>query len=828
MNTFLQDLRFGIRTLAKNPGFAVVAILTLALGIGASTAIFSVVDAVLLRPLPYPSPQQMVTVREQEAHGHQARLADPNFLDFRSQNHTLSGLATFASGPESVSGGSEPIRMDVGYISQDFFKVMGVEPFRGREFAPAELVEHGAPAIIVSYSYWRDFLGAKNDLSRVRLAMDGTAYSVIGVMPQGFDFPAGVSAWIATERFGWSKSRDSHNGEGIGRLRDGVTLEQARADLDTIARRIHAEYGKTENPDYFLQDAVVTPLADEMVGKIRPALLTLFGAVIVLFLVASANVAGLILARTSARRKELAVRAALGAGRGRLVQQLLAESLALAVAGGVLGTLFAVWTTSILPAILPADLPRQQGVTINGVVLLFTLVATLAVAVGLGVFAAWRAGGVDLNDALSAGSRGYSSGSQKARSALVIGEIAATLMLLVGAGLLGRSFLLLVSVNPGFNGQNLLVMQFSAPLSYDQTTFQANPADIVRQTHFLDDALARVRAIPGVQSAGVTGALPIADPDGFPDGLFLILNGQPLPTNIEQLRPMWLNPKQTGTADYAVAGAEFFQAAEIPLVRGRLFGPQDGIDTPNVALITQTLAREKWPNRDPVGQQIFFGNMDGIMKPLTIVGVVGDIRAQGLDQPASPVIFVDYRQRGLGGNSAPAIVLRSSLPPSAVIPSVRTIFRQLNPNIPVEFSTYVEALGGWMAQRSFLLLLAGVFAGAALLLAAVGIYGLVANSVTRRTQEIGIRLALGAQRGDVLRLIVGESARLAAIGLVIGIALSLAATQLISSLLYGVKATDPLTFLVVAVILSVVALLASYIPARRAMRLDPMIALRYE
>ncbi|MGC2090841.1 MAG: ABC transporter permease, partial [Candidatus Acidiferrales bacterium] len=530
MNNFWQDLRFGIRTLAKNPAFAAVAILTLALGIGASTSIFSVVDAVLLRPLPYPNPQQIVYVLEQEAHGHRAHMADPNFLDFRAQNHTLTTLAMFASIPESVSGGSEPVRVNIGLVSQDFFKTLGVEPFRGREFAASELVAHGAPAMIVSYSYWRQFLGGTDDLSRARLTMDGAVYPVVGVMPQGFDFPHGVAAWATWERYGWGTSRTAHDGEVIGRLRDGVTIQQARSDLDTIARRIHSQYGKTENPDYFLQDALVTPLADKLVANVRQALLALFGAVMLLFLVACANIAGLLVARTSARRKELAVRAALGAGRGRLVQQLLAESLVLAIAGGALGILLALWTTSFLPAVLPTDLPMQQGIAINGLVLLFTIVATLAVAVGLGLFAAWRAGSVDLNDALSAGSRSYSSGSHKARSALVIAEIAATMMLLIGAGLLGRSFLRLISVNPGFSEANLLVLKFSLPQPEGDRTPQQKTEDIARQTQFLNNAVARIRGIPGVESAGATGALPIADADGFPDGLFLILNGQPVPT----------------------------------------------------------------------------------------------------------------------------------------------------------------------------------------------------------------------------------------------------------------------------------------------------------
>src|SRR6185437_4467866 len=591
--------------------------------------------------------------------------------------------------------------------------------------------------------------------------------------------------------------------------------------------RIHAEYGKKEISDYFLTDATVIPLADIIVANVRSALIALFGAVILLFLVACANVAGLLVARTSARRKELAVRAALGAGRGRLLQQLLAESLALALAGGTLGVLIALWTTSLLPAILPASLPRQQGIAINGSVVLFTMAATLIVAVGLGLFAAWRAGGVDLNDALSAGSRGYSAGSQRTRSVLVIGEIAATLVMLVGAGLLGRSFLRLISVSPGFSGENLLVLKFSLPQPQDELTPQQRQAEIARQTQFLDNALQRVEAIPGVESAGVAGALPIADPEGFNDGLFLLLNGHSAPTNFDEWGRMAQNTKQTGQADRAVASEGFFRATGIPLIRGRMFDEQDGPDAPNVALVSQNLAHEKWPNQNPVGQVIDFSNMDGILKPLTIVGVVGDVRAHGLDQPMIPMVYVDYRQRGLG-NGSPAIVLRTALPASAIVPSARAIFHELDPNIPVQFSTFADDVGGWLAGKRFLLLLAGVFAGAALALAAVCIYGMVAHSVTRRKQEIGIRMALGAQRGDVLKMIVGESARLAVIGLVIGIALSFAASQLISSLLFGVKATDPLTFLTVALLLTAVALLASYIPARRAMRLDPMIALRYE
>src|SRR5215467_425290 len=822
VETLWQDLRFAVRTLRKNLGFAAVAVLTLALGIGASTSIFSVVDAVLLRPLPFPNPHQIVTVWELSAPGRRMHLADPNFLDFREQNHSLVGLADFSSGPESVSGGIEPVRMNVAAVSQDFFKVMGIEPAQGRDFAGDELRLHGTPAMIVSYGYWQQYLGSRADFSTVHLTMEGQVYSVVGVMPQGFDFPAGVSAWVAHEQlYEWEPSRTSHNGEGIGRLRDGTSLEQARADLGTIARRLESQYGKEGdiNSGYMLVDAAVVPLADAMVGKVRSALITLFAAVILLFLVACANVAGLLLARSAARRKELAVRAALGAGRARLVQQLLAESLVLAMIGGLLGTLVAVWTTNLLPAILPADLPRQQGIAINGTVLLFTLIATLLVALSLGLFAAWRAGSLDLNEALRAGSRGYSAGSQKARSSLVIGEIAVTLLLLFGAGLLGRSFLRLISINPGLNGDHLILALFmpTRPQTYNAS---------LQQIQLIDGVLTRLRAIPGVQSAGFTGELPIAS--GFANGQFLILDGQKPPANFDEWGRFTQNPRNVGEALYCSTSSDYFRTAGVPLLRGRLFDERDGPDSPHVAVISEAVARQQWPNQDPIGHEIEFGNMDGNLKPLTIVGIVGDVRAEGLDQPVSPVIYVDYKQRGVNGNASPMILVRTDAGTGPVVAAAHSIFHDLAPDVPVKFSTFADEMGGWLSQKRFLLLLGALFAGAALGLAAVGIYGLVTHSVTRRTQEIGIRMSLGAERGDILRLVLWEGAKLAAFGVIIGIAASLAVTRLMSSLLFGISATDPLTFVAVAALLASVALLASYIPARRAMRVDPMVALRYE
>jgi putative ABC transport system permease protein len=825
MDSLWQDIKYALRTLIKRPGFTIIVIVTLALGIGASTAIFSVVDAVLLRALPYPNPQQIVRVWEQAPNGHRMDLAAPNFDDFRAQNNTFVSLASYGFGLSSISGGTEPVRVNIAVVSSDFFETLGVQPFVGRAFAADEQRLHGAAAMIVSYGYWQRYLGGTADLSKFHLAMEGGVYSVVGVMPAGFDFPSGVTAWIPRELDPEiHPSRTAHNWRGLGRVRDGVTVAQARANLSGIAHRIKDQYGK----EVELSDAAVVPLADAMVGDVRTALLTLLGAVGLLLLVACANVAGLLIARTSARRKELAVRAALGAGRGRLLQQFLAESFALSFLGGGLGILIATWAVKVLPAILPTNLPRQQGVAINASVLLFALAAIAAVAVSLGLLAAWRSATGDLRGALSAGSRSYSGGesSQRLRGFLVIGEIATTLVILIGAGLLGRSFLRLISTSPGFRQENLITMEFSPAIPQGQ--WGTDQTAITRQIHQMDDILARLRTIPGAETVGLAGALPAAAGDNLADGGFLILNGQKSPASFDEWGRMAQNPSQSGHALYCVASAEYFRTLRIPLIRGRMFGEQDDLNSPHVAVISQSLARQQWPNQDPIGQMINFGNMDGNLKPQTIVGIVGDVRAEGLDRPASPIIYVDYRQRGLNSNSSPTILMRTAAPPAEIVSVARGIFHDLAPDAPVKFSTFAQEMGGWLADRRFLLLLVGLFAAAALALAAVGIYGVVAFSVTRRTQEIGIRMSLGAQRGNVLRLILGEGARMAAFGVLIGIGVSLAMTRVTATLLFGISATDPLTFVGVAALLSVVALLASYIPARRAMRVDPIVALRYE
>jgi putative ABC transport system permease protein len=823
LEMLLQDLRYSLRIFARNPGFSTVVVFTLALGLGASTAIFSVVEAVLLRTLSYPEPQKIVRIWEQAPNGHRMNLANANFDDFSSQNRTFASLAGYQFGQASVSGGSEPVRMNIASVSSGFFSAIGSEPFLGRAFAPEEQRLHGSPAVIVSYSYWQRYLGGGSDLSKFHLTMEGAAYPVIGVMPEGFDFPAGVTAWISGGLEHQQSSRSAHNWRGIGRIRDGVTVAQAHADLSGIAHRLKDTYGKQVD----LSDAAVVPLADAMVGDVRTALLTLMAAVGLLLLVACANVAGLLVARSSARRRELAVRAALGAGRGRLIQQFLTESFVLSFAGGALGVSLAWGIVKLLPGVLPANLPRQEGIAVNTPVLLFALTAIATVTVVLGFFAAWRATR-DIQKGLSVGSQNHSEGSasQRLRTFVVVGEVAMTLVILVGAGLLGRSFLHLISTSPGFNQKNLITMEFSLPVPTGQVAMDQSA--IARQVHLLDDVAARLRSLPGVEMLGVAGGMPVAAGDNLADGVFLLLNGQKPPKNFDEFGRIAQNREQLGQALYAVASEEYFRTMGISLVRGRLFGQQDDMSSPHVAVISESLARQRWPDRNPIGQEIEFGNMDGNLKPLTIVGIVGDVRASGLDRPPSSIIYVDYRQRGMNANSSPTILVRSTAAPAGTIAAAHDIFHDLAPEVPVKFSTFADEMGGWLADRRFLLFLVGVFAAVALALAAIGIYGVVAFSVARRTQEIGIRLALGARRGDVLGMVLGEGARMAAIGIAIGVGASLAITRFISNLLFGISATDPLTIVGVATLLLFVALAATYIPACRAMRVEPVTALRCE
>ena len=820
-NVFL-DLRYALRQLRQSPGFAFTAIFTLALGIGISAAIFSVADAVLLRPLSYPHPNQLMRVWEQTPTGHRLNLAESNFQDFLSQNQTFASLAAYSYGASSISGGSEPARVIVSSVTSGFFPTLGAQPFRGRVFTQDEQRAHGTPAIIVSYSYWQRYLGSDANLSKFQLDLDGGSYPVVGVMPPGFNFPLGGDVWIPRDLHPPDPTRTAHNWRVIGRVRDGVTVAQARSDLETIAHRIRNQYGRQVD----LTDAAVVPLADVIVGPVRTTLLTLSAGVGLLLLIACGNVTGLLLAQTSARGRELAVRAALGAGHVRLIQQFLCESFVLSVSGGALGLLIAAGGVRLLPAILPENLPRKAGIAMNLPVILFGLGVSVGVAVALGFFTAWRASRGDMQHAINEGSRSHagSRASQRLRNLLVIGEIAITLVIVVGAGLLGRSFMRLIATTPGFQTESLVTVEFSPPIESGQNGM--DQAAIARQVHQFDDIQARLRAIPGATSVGLAGGIPVAAGDNLPDGTFLILNGRKPPANFDEFNQMALNHSETGHALYSVASEGYFQTLGIPLIHGRIFGEQDTLATTNVALISNALAHQQWPNQDPIGQTIEFGNMDGNLKPLTIVGIVGDVRAGGLDGPPSSIIYLDYAQRGMNLNSTPTFLVRSAVPESKMVFDAREIFHQLAPQSPVKFSTFATKMGGWLANRRFLLILMGLYAATALCLAAVGIYGLVAFFVASRTQEIGVRMAVGAERGDVLRLVLFEGARLAAFGISIGILVSLALTRLLSGLLFGISTTDPLTFAGVAIFLCVVAIVASYLPARRAASIDPLQALR--
>jgi ABC-type antimicrobial peptide transport system permease subunit len=822
--------------LARSPGFIAVTVFTLALGIGATTAIFSVVYGVLLRPLPYSQPDRIVELKEVNDQGGRMNFADPNFEDVRAQNHSLQGVAEYNSGMESVAGASEPTRTMVASVSRDFFPLMRVQPVLGRGFAPEDQRFGTAPVALVSYAYWKQYLGGTTDLAKVKLTFENKACSVIGVLPPGFRFPEDSDIWVPRELFERLPSRTAHNWSVVGRLRDGISLTRARAELTGIGRRLKQQYGRDE--EYMMRDVAVFPLRESLTREVRPALLILLGAVGFLLLVACANVANLLLAQAMARERELAIRVALGAGRERLLRQFITEALLLSITGGLLGVLAALWGLDALLALAPPNLPRLEEVSISLPVLLFAFAVSVAVALGLGIFTALRASGGDVQGALVERGQGQvgTSGGRRVGRVIAAAQLAITLVLLVGAGLLGRSLLRVLSVNPGFRTEHILTMGLALPPAFEDK-------EKVRRQEFLTDLISRLRALPGVREAGGTGGLPLLN--GSPsNGTFVVMEPQEglsrtieelqgknlqerLPLLTRQLDELFRGSAQKGEAVYCPADEGYFRALGIPLLSGRLFDNRDTFDSPPVALISQSLARQQWLREDPVGQTIEFGNIDGDLRLLTVVGVVGDVRQDTLEAAPAPTIYVNIRQRPQHTYAFTA-VLRTDADPTSVISAARQLVRELDPNIPPSFRTFLQIFSASLMTRRFNLTLVGVFAASALLLAAAGIYGVMAYSVAQRTREFGVRIALGANARDVVRLVLGQAVMTAAAGVAAGLAGSLALTRVMQSLLFEVSATDPLTFAGVAVLLSLVALVASYIPARRATKVDPMVALRYE
>jgi len=800
MDTLLQDLRYAARMLRTRPGFTAAAVISLALGIGACAAIFSVVDSVLLRSLPYPESDRVVQLREVSEKGTYMRVTEPNFTDARARNNSLDALAQYGGMLVTVTGGSQPVRTPAYWVSGDFFRVLKVEPLVGRTFLPEENSLGGAQVAVVSYGFWQRLMGARTDLTGATLKVDDQVVTVVGVMPQGFAYPEDAEIWTPRETtLPAETSRTAHNWSVIGRVRSGVELEQARADLSAIGRQFKQDYGK----DVDAVDLALIPLQEYQARNVRSGLWIIFGAVGFLLLIACANVANLLLAQATARKKELAVRAALGATRWRLARQFITESMALALIAAAFGVLLSLWGVDALVALNKGNLPRASEIGVNGRALIFTLGLSMLVAVALGLFPALKSAGKDLQSTLKESERGQSANSvsHRLRGLLVVSQVALTLILLVGAGLLIRSFMQLLQVDPGFHPESAVAMDISPASPKDDQEKQ----QLVRFHRQLLDGLSR---LPGVTAVGGVSSLPLTG--GGPDGTFLIDNDR---TN-------------TGYAEYRKASEGYFPAMGIPLLRGRMFEQSDTADSPHVALISQSLVEKYWPNEDPIGKRIQFGNMDGDVRLLNVIGIVGDVRDYGLESKVRPAVYAYSFQRPPSSNTS--IVVRANIDPSALIPAMRGELESLSRDVPANFRTVEQIFSSSLDDRRFSLILFSVFASVALLLAVTGIYGVMSYVVTQRTHEIGIRMALGAQSSDVLKMVIRQGMKLAAIGVVIGVAASIALTRLIESLLFGVSATDPATFAGVVIMLIFVTLAACWIPARRATKVDPMIALRYE
>jgi predicted permease len=717
----------------------------------------------------------------------------------------------------SVVGGNSPVRARSAAVSMEFFRTMGVRPLHGRFFAPDEQREGGTPAVVVSAGFWRSALGGAPIGSGLTLDFDGKIFSVVGVAPPELDYPAGTELWAPAELFGRYSSRTAHNWWVLGRLAPGVTLAKASADADNVARRLKQQYGDETD----MVGIAMMPLREHMVGHLKPALLILLGASAVLLLIACANVVNLMMARMAAREGEYALRLALGASRARLVQQFVAESLVLATGGGILGVVLAAVGVRALLALQGGNLPRAADVHVSWAVLAFALGVSVAAAVAMGLLTAFRAGRGDLRAALAESQRTQAGAGAtlRLRGALVVAQVAATIVLLVGAGLLGRSFIKLLEVDPGFRTQSSLVLDVSLPSGGNHDSVWAT-----RTAGFYDELIGRLKAIPGVREVGGVTVLPLSG-DGGGNGTFLIMNGAGDQFDMEAFSRLARDPSRSGNAEFRVASGGYFRAMNIPLVKGRLFDERDTRESPHVAVISESLAKKRWPNEDPLGKVIQFGNMDGDLHPFTIVGVVGDVREEGLASDPAPTFYADYRQRPWKASDF-NLVMQGNVENASVIAAARRAVSDLRPGVPPRFRTIETVVSTSVADRRFTLLLIGVFGASALLLATLGVYGVISYLVTQRRQEIGVRIALGAQSADVVKLVLRQGALLAGIGIFVGGVAALVLTRSIRGMLFGVSTTDPLAFGAVILGMLAVALLASFIPARRAAGIAPMSILR--
>ncbi len=811
MDKLLKDVRYGTRNMLQRPGFTALVIGTLALGIGASTAIFSVLNTVVLRRLPYQQSERIVAIQELNQYGKRVQVTPANFLDWRAQNTVFEHLSAILTRPANLSSTDQAERIELAMTSANFFSVFGIQAERGRLFVPADEQAGHAPVIVVSQALWQRRFGGDPELVGKSIDVDGKSYTVVGIAPAGFQYPDKTEVWlppfrlapVLNERMDPTQVRGFGMLSAVALLKHPISLQQAASEMETITARLRQQYPDTNNRRF---NRVVS-LHSHLVGEIKGMLLLLLGAVSFVLLIACANVANLLLASSASRQKEIAIRTALGASRGRVVQQLLTESTILAVAGGTLGLLLALWGVDLIRTLLPQDFPRLAEINVDWYVLGFTLALSLFTALLFGLAPALQISRTDVRESLKESGRGASSGKRlnRMRSLLIVGEVALSVVLLTGAGLLFRSFLLLQSVNAGFNPQQVLSIRLTPSGPHYRSD-----ADYMS---FYGQVKQRTRELPGVQTVGVINTLPLSK--GPTAGIRI--EGAPLLT-----RDNW------PSTNYRVISSDYLRTMNIPVIQGRAFTESDRENTPLVMMINEAMARRDFPTANPIGKRINLGNSDPQGHPVwwEIVGVTADVRNLELREEAAPEFYLSALQDTFTGMS---LVIRTSVEPVSLVGDVRRIVADVDRSAPVsEVKTLERIVTEAVTQPRFHLFSLGLFSCIALLLSAAGIYGVTACSVTQRTQEFGIRMALGAQVGDVLEMILGQGMRLIAAGIAIGLITSFALTRLMNNLLFGVSPTDPLTLAAVALLLTGVALLACYIPARRATKVDPLTALRYE
>jgi putative ABC transport system permease protein len=815
MSGFIQDIRYALRQLRKNPGFTAVAVVTLALGIGANTAIFSVVNGVLLRPLAFKDPARLVRVW----HTPPAKsfpgmttfsVSAANYLDWRSENHVFDNMAIFTYHGFTLTGSDKPEQVDAGAVSASFFPTLGVEPMLGRVFSAEEDQPGRSNVLVLSYRFWHERFGSNRDIVGRNITMDGQSYLVAGVMPASFRFPDFAQVWTP---MAWTDQERAVRGEHhygvVARLKDGVQLPQAQAEMNTISGRLERLYPEDDKG----WGALIVPLRDDLVGDVRPALLVLLGAVSFVLLIACVNVANLTLAKAFSRQKEIAIRTALGASAARVLRQMLTETVLLAIAGGVLGLSCAGYGVHLIVSFLADRLPHQVDVGLDLRVLLFTALISLLTGIAAGVLPALRLTRANVNQALKQGlgRTDADSGGNRMRKILVVGEVALSLMLLFGAGLMIRSFMQLERVNPGFDARGVLTMT----LSVARSKFSSPTQEI----SFIDRVLQRVRALPGVESAGVIDDIPLGvDRSHQP----IAIEGRPALAMADQ-------PE----VDVCFVSAGYMHSLHVPILRGRDLDDGEVAGRPAAILISRAMAKQFWPGEDPIGRRLTMTFFPGALR--TIVGVVGDVKMDTLDEKDTaatiymPIDQVSVPLTGGWSSFSTSLVVRSTTAPASMVSAVSGAVHDVDKEIPLrDVLTMDEVVSNSISQQRFNMLLLGVFGGLALLLAAIGIYSVLSFSVRQQVREIGIRLALGAPVRDVLRMVLMEGAKPTLLGVAIGIVGALALGRFVASLIYGIKSSDPITFIAVAGLMAGISLLASIFPAYRATRVDPVVALRHE